>query len=949
MLAPLLMLFALFAPPAAPERIEVRAVDAAGGGPLAGLPVYYSVNDAAEPARGQTGPDGTIVIDVPRRPDGTAWLDVTVGEVRGDVPADGLVPQRATFDLPPIVSGQGNICFPRGVVEVLPETLTFELSPGVSVGGTVADEAGEPVAGAAVAVRVYAALEGPRLLGRPEFTVRADDAGRWTAGPLPAAWESLRVQPAHPDYAKPVYTGNVETDEAALRAGEQVLTLHEGVRVEGVVTGPDGTPVAGAEVGVGATRMGGNVQPPIVTDDAGWWSFVAEREPELVVTAKADGLAPALVRVPLAGTGPVRADLELGEPNTLRVRVVDDAGEPIEGATVYVDTWRGCRTLGERLRTDADGRAEWNAAPADAVLVDVFRIDYASNRDVPMTAGAGEHVVTLPRPLRVAGIVTDARTGEAIDSFEVVPGLEFVGRDQTYWQEDQRQSEAGGQFTRNETFPYDGYRWRVEADGYRPAESRAVTMGEGEIALSFKLEPAAGLSLQVTTPGGDPAAGAEAYVVSPNTDLHVEGGRVPEQYGRGHPRHAAGDDGTITLPPRREAAMLVVLHDAGHLIRPLAADESGEAAAALQPWSRVTGTLRRGDGVEPGGDIRGTAYQNAGEHGQIRLDFSAAAITDADGRFALDRLPLGLEASVSRVLRQDHGGGGFSTGYSHREPVELTTEAPAAEVAVGGGGRDLVGRLDLPDDFPPTARATLMWLRSTGDPRHTGPSYFVMYDLGGAFRGVDIPPGEYRLLGQIADAPPGGVCGTGATLAQVDAIVTVSEGNLTSPADVGVVPVEARLPKQIAIGDAAPDFTAPLADGSGEVTLADLRGKVVLLDFWATWCGPCLEETPHLSEAWEKFGGRDDFAMIGLSLDNAADAPLTYAAEKSMGWTQAHVGRDSAVAAAFGVTGIPSIWLVGPDGRVVAAGLRGPGIARAVELALQNLPGPAVSAADEPR
>jgi thiol-disulfide isomerase/thioredoxin len=98
-------------------------------------------------------------------------------------------------------------------------------------------------------------------------------------------------------------------------------------------------------------------------------------------------------------------------------------------------------------------------------------------------------------------------------------------------------------------------------------------------------------------------------------------------------------------------------------------------------------------------------------------------------------------------------------------------------------------------------------------------------------------------------------------------------GDGDGPVDLGNVPLV--LQKVLNVGDAAPDFQTVTLDGK-PLRLADYRGKTVLLDFWATWCGPCRGETPHLKRVREAFRGDDRLAIIGLSLDDEAAAPREY-------------------------------------------------------------------------
>ena len=133
------------------------------------------------------------------------------------------------------------------------------------------------------------------------------------------------------------------------------------------------------------------------------------------------------------------------------------------------------------------------------------------------------------------------------------------------------------------------------------------------------------------------------------------------------------------------------------------------------------------------------------------------------------------------------------------------------------------------------------------------------------------------------------------------------------------------------VGDIAPDFEVRMFDGE-TVKLSNLRGCWVLLDFWATWCGPCVGETPYLKTVWDTYGDDPRFAMIGLSLDKDMEAPKKYAEAKQLGWIQGFLGdwSKTKLPAKYGVRGIPSIFLIDTEGKVAAKGLRGEGIMQAV-------------------
>lgn len=110
-------------------------------------------------------------------------------------------------------------------------------------------------------------------------------------------------------------------------------------------------------------------------------------------------------------------------------------------------------------------------------------------------------------------------------------------------------------------------------------------------------------------------------------------------------------------------------------------------------------------------------------------------------------------------------------------------------------------------------------------------------------------------------------------------------------------------------------FTA--VDGS-QVDLANLHGKVVLIDFWATWCPPCRGEVPNVVAAYKKYHDQG-FEIVGISLDQDKDALLAFTKENGMVWPQYFDGQgwDNAISSKFGIHSIPAMWLVDQNGLLV--------------------------------
>lgn len=116
-------------------------------------------------------------------------------------------------------------------------------------------------------------------------------------------------------------------------------------------------------------------------------------------------------------------------------------------------------------------------------------------------------------------------------------------------------------------------------------------------------------------------------------------------------------------------------------------------------------------------------------------------------------------------------------------------------------------------------------------------------------------------------------------------------------------------------------FTA--IDGH-EVDLAKMRGKVVLIDFWATWCGPCVAELPNVLKAYENLHAKG-FEIIGISLDRDREKLDNFIKEKNMTWPQFFDGKEwkNDVASRFGIRSIPAMWLVDKKGMLVSTSVRG--------------------------
>jgi cytochrome c biogenesis protein CcmG, thiol:disulfide interchange protein DsbE len=112
----------------------------------------------------------------------------------------------------------------------------------------------------------------------------------------------------------------------------------------------------------------------------------------------------------------------------------------------------------------------------------------------------------------------------------------------------------------------------------------------------------------------------------------------------------------------------------------------------------------------------------------------------------------------------------------------------------------------------------------------------------------------------------------------------------------------------------APAFALERLDGKGELSLESLRGQVVVLNFWASWCGPCKDETPLLQEAWGRWRDKD-VVFLGIDVTDFRGDAKDFLARYGVTYPNVFDGKGSTVGR-YGVTGLPETYFVDGDGKV---------------------------------
>ena len=172
--------------------------------------------------------------------------------------------------------------------------------------------------------------------------------------------------------------------------------------------------------------------------------------------------------------------------------------------------------------------------------------------------------------------------------------------------------------------------------------------------------------------------------------------------------------------------------------------------------------------------------------------------------------------------------------------------------------------------------------------------------------------------------------------AEIDTLIAFLDPSVHPSIYVGELKKIADKMRSAEVGTMAPDFDLPMPDG-GTFKLSSIRGKFVLIDFWASWCQPCRQENPNVVALYGKYKDKG-FDIVGVSLDREKEAWVKAIADDHLIWHQVSELKfwQSEIAQKYGVSAIPTSFLLDKSGKIIAKGLRGEELAKKLAELMGN-------------
>ncbi len=928
------------------------------GEPVEGVSVFASIWTRGDPA---LSPNQSLFTDAAGR--ATVEMPENFYIFRLWARAEGYVPLFANWEEAEIKVGDRP-----------PEHFTFNLIRGVNLGGVIEDEDGDPVAGAMVEVMGKATH--PNGERRPQFgtwyatgdeAVVTDDDGRWQLNNLPPANDlDVKVMVSHADYINDNAWGQSQKQQGVttrqMLDGTAVLVVNKGVSVTGTITTPDGEIVdTGLVVWGDRPYWEKGTQEVRIMD--GTYELPPLPAGQKRVTVMAPGWAP---QTRLIDIHPMMeaVDFELEPGQRLSILVVDQDDNPIPGAWVGIQEWQGVESIYNYqhpnvidsqipFQADRAGLYRWTWAPDTEVTVSLAAEGHSHRRDIKLLPGDKVHRVLLNRAGAVSGDVFDSVTNRRIDDFRIFP-VQVQRRADGSNTRLQRRSDfqpgRNGRFRISlehfSTQQFMDYRLRIEAEGYAITESETFALNQVPDRLRFDLVPSPWITGRVIDESGNPVANAAVHVVNNNQNSRIDD--YSSIAGSTTFSRFSDATGTFRIPPQDESCLLIVGH-AGGYAETLCAAGASPGDIQLQPWAQVEGRIVDADGRPVAGQ-RVTAFPvRLFDSLRVYIQHLHTTETDGDGYYRLRQMPpqrfrvqtmpqstggtreirswpVNLEPGTTQTV--DFGRGVLVEGQLSGSGVESGVAESTLQVRflpIAPLPNGLPAGLTEPDDYDwRTGWDGYQQIQDQGDADKATqvlasiPSTTVVCAADGKFR-VRLPQaGQYDvvvyLVGRNPDSP--GVM-TGVSGWRKNRMTISAPDSADEPIDIGQLEIPTLSVPDT--GVELTDFELPTLDGK-TVRLGELRGRTVLLDFWAPHCQSCQDDSNRLAEFARQRRPGNNLVIVSIASPGGGQGqPRRSQEDPGDDWLEARIESGTDFSQRYrdlGVFSLPRYLIVDPQGRL---------------------------------
>lgn len=836
---------------------------------------------------------------------------------------------------------------------VLAKEFEFRLPAGTVMGGIVKNEDGKPIEG--VRVKVDYASGGIKLDGPVRHslngTARTDAAGSWKLDMIPPGDDvEVRLELNHGDYVSDQPWHEIQRRQKvtrqALRAETATVVMQRGFVVTGTVTDPTGAPVENAVVIWGERPYWQRGSQEVRTNSNGAYRFAPLPAGPMRVTVVAEGRMPDSRKIEI-GPASDPADFQLKPGKNLKIRFVDHTGALVPNVAVAIAEWRGAEALYNHKHPNvldvkiprqagSDGVFEWTWAPDDAVSFRFGKPGF-SESTVSITASENEIVQTLNPILKIAGAVRDAATGRPLEKFLVVPVIHFRP-DFPFLERSHAVQGKQGRFSVDLDRTDIEHGVQIEAPGYLIYRtSHRYRIGESNPELDIRVQPSEPFIGRVVGANGMAVANARVYVATGFQHLDLQNlddrsGDFTSNY-----QIKTDDSGAFEIAPQIERYAIVVIAPEGFA---QANRESSQVPGeiCLQPWAGVRGRLLQASQPIPNCKVylEPIAFVGADEP---RIDLRFYTTTEDDGSFVFERVP----PIPCRVCGFLHFARDSALTSSQSVPLS-PGPGEQANIVLGGDGVNVIGQLvveDAPPGFDYHYSINYLFARRPGiEPPaslagkrfdwHAGWSdswknsqegraylktlhhWFVKPSPKGRIAISGVTPGDYELAVNLYGSTEGCLVHPVATR-RIE--FSVKPGD--SEVDLGRLAIPSwPVPK---VGDPASAFAFTTAAGTHS-SLGAMRGQYVLLDFWATWCGPCVAKLDEIEQLRRMHTGGKPLNIVGVNLDADTQRAREFLKKRDLPWHHALLGdwSNTDVPRRYAVSSIPAYVLIDPDGRIAA-------------------------------